>query len=461
MTGQIGPGWFPNEAMNGVPHWWDGSQWAPTPGTDPRVRLGQMIGDGYTLRWRPPYGWPSPPHAGWFPGPDWTPPPSLPYEPSHQWWRVTNMREYNNPSAVDLVLRTLNLEVRYPDIENTYALVADEIWVAPPNWPAAPRGWTPPPGWAPNPTWGPAPASWPFFQPDPAQVLEQRSLSDGLFQSTPATVQAFLNRIEDYLAWSVAINDALRAAADAFSARGIQGPWTSGLAEFSHKVDDVRQAVSAQRTYVLHALAQAGRFDEHFTTLRSAVAASIRAVILASSDILGSMEGPREEAEPTDGLSDGAELDQNYMPLSHAVMRALSLHLGQFERLNLLDSTGDEGEGAPAAWQAAEEAAASELRSRGFATAQRTPPGADGGFDVEGRGIVAQVKYLAQPVGREVVQRLVGANLHGARMAIFSRSGYTRQAMEFARTAQVALFLVDADDASTESVNEIAQDLYG
>lgn len=111
----------------------------------------------------------------------------------------------------------------------------------------------------------------------------------------------------------------------------------------------------------------------------------------------------------------------------------------------------DLGANAPA-WLIAEELAAAWLREHGFPDAVRTPPGVDGGFDVEARGLVGQVKHRAKPSGREEIQRLVGANLHGASMAFFSTAGYTTQAIQYAKAAGVTLYLLDLSNAHASPV---------
>jgi hypothetical protein len=94
-------------------------------------------------------------------------------------------------------------------------------------------------------------------------------------------------------------------------------------------------------------------------------------------------------------------------------------------------------------WQMAEELAAAHLRTLGFRDATRTPPGADGGIDVRGTGVVAQVKYHAQAVGGPDVQRLRGAG-YGVQTAVFySRGGYTESAVRAADETAIALFSFD------------------
>ncbi|MFF2773154.1 restriction endonuclease, partial [Streptomyces bacillaris] len=106
-------------------------------------------------------------------------------------------------------------------------------------------------------------------------------------------------------------------------------------------------------------------------------------------------------------------------------------------------------------WQAAELAAAEHLKSLGFIDAQRTQSGADGGIDVESSEAAAQVKFYANPVGRPDVQRLRGA-AHGYRIAVFySTGGYTKEAVEYADQASVALFFMDPYGRA-ESLSQLA-----
>jgi len=95
-------------------------------------------------------------------------------------------------------------------------------------------------------------------------------------------------------------------------------------------------------------------------------------------------------------------------------------------------------------WMAAETAAMEHMKRLGFVDAQVTPPGADGGIDVVSSDAVAQVKFYANPIGRPDIQRLRGA-AHEYRLALFySTGGYTKESVEYANGAGVALFLMDA-----------------
>jgi len=95
---------------------------------------------------------------------------------------------------------------------------------------------------------------------------------------------------------------------------------------------------------------------------------------------------------------------------------------------------------------AAEDYAAEVLAALGFGGVQRTPKGTDGGIDVIGHGVVAQVKFEALPTGRPALQALYGiASLEGAVAVFFSLAGYTAQAVEWADRAGVACIEYEAD----------------
>lgn len=94
-------------------------------------------------------------------------------------------------------------------------------------------------------------------------------------------------------------------------------------------------------------------------------------------------------------------------------------------------------------WQAAELAAVEHMKALGFVDAQKTQAGADGGIDVGSSEAAAQVKFYANPVGRPDIQRLRGA-AHEYRISVFySTGGYTREAVQYADQAAVALFAMD------------------
>lgn len=91
-------------------------------------------------------------------------------------------------------------------------------------------------------------------------------------------------------------------------------------------------------------------------------------------------------------------------------------------------------------WEA-EEVAAEWLRWFGFDDAKSTGVGPDGGVDVRGKALVAQVKMHMVPIGRPDLQRLHGiAVTEGAVSVFFSLTDYTRDAKEWADQVRMALF---------------------
>lgn len=111
-------------------------------------------------------------------------------------------------------------------------------------------------------------------------------------------------------------------------------------------------------------------------------------------------------------------------------------------------------------WQVAEKIAESHLNDLGFFRVQRTVSGADGGLDVVGQGVAAQVKLLRTPVGSPDVQRLRGA-AHRVENAVFyahRMSGYSRSAVRIADDSDVALFTYDLD-GTVAAVNQYAVEI--
>ncbi len=106
-------------------------------------------------------------------------------------------------------------------------------------------------------------------------------------------------------------------------------------------------------------------------------------------------------------------------------------------------------------WQAAELAAVEHMKTLGFIDAQTTKSGADGGIDVESSEAAAQVKFYATPVGRPDIQRLRGA-AHEYRLAVFySTGGYSREAVQYADQAGIALYRMDPF-GNAEAVSRVA-----
>jgi hypothetical protein len=112
-------------------------------------------------------------------------------------------------------------------------------------------------------------------------------------------------------------------------------------------------------------------------------------------------------------------------------------------------------------WQSAEENAAAWMRYWGFPDAQLTPPGSDGGIDVRAKRALAQVKYEARDIGREVLQRLVGARgrEQDRTLVFFTGAGYSDLAVEYANEMEIALFKY-ALNGSMNPLNRAARHLY-
>lgn len=109
-------------------------------------------------------------------------------------------------------------------------------------------------------------------------------------------------------------------------------------------------------------------------------------------------------------------------------------------------------------WARAELNAARLLQEWGWPDARVTPPGPDGGLDVVGTNVVAQVKTRAHDIGAPAIREFVGAahGLPDAQKVFFSASGYTRQAVEVADRTDTALFAFEARGAG-EPVNPAAR----
>lgn len=101
-------------------------------------------------------------------------------------------------------------------------------------------------------------------------------------------------------------------------------------------------------------------------------------------------------------------------------------------------------------WRDAETLAVSVLRAWGHPDATVTNAGADGGIDVRGRHVLAQVKHRSAPTGRPDIQRLFGARGTGTEdLFFFSGSGYSPQAIDYGEVHDIGLFSYTADGTMT------------
>ena len=96
-------------------------------------------------------------------------------------------------------------------------------------------------------------------------------------------------------------------------------------------------------------------------------------------------------------------------------------------------------------WRDYEIAAVSFLKGLGFAHAKGADPGADGGVDVRVPGVlVGQVKAHAAKTGRPQLQQIFGvaAGEGNVEALFFSKSGYTKNATEWANQNGIILLQV-------------------
>lgn len=100
------------------------------------------------------------------------------------------------------------------------------------------------------------------------------------------------------------------------------------------------------------------------------------------------------------------------------------------------------------------------MRFLGAEDAQVTQASQDGGIDVTSNLYVAQVKHYANPVGPAPVREIAG--VAGALLKqpiFFARSGYTRTAKDFGRSADVILFSYDTDLGKLTADSPLAQEV--
>jgi hypothetical protein len=98
----------------------------------------------------------------------------------------------------------------------------------------------------------------------------------------------------------------------------------------------------------------------------------------------------------------------------------------------------------PVDWRAAEVKVAGWLVERGERGVAVTPSSHDLGIDVNTDGLVVQVNHWKGNVGAPHVRQIVGAAMpSGKQPVLFTRSGFTRDALEFAEQAGVGLFTYD------------------
>lgn len=104
--------------------------------------------------------------------------------------------------------------------------------------------------------------------------------------------------------------------------------------------------------------------------------------------------------------------------------------------------------------------AAEFLRALGFRDAYATSASSDGGIDVLGAHIAAQVKWQGAQVGRPAVQSFLGAchpNTDKWIMCFFAYNGFTTPAQNLADSAPMALFTFDGSPSKWSPSNSYAR----
>jgi hypothetical protein len=79
----------------------------------------------------------------------------------------------------------------------------------------------------------------------------------------------------------------------------------------------------------------------------------------------------------------------------------------------------------------------------GYKDAEKTRSVKDGGIDIEGSRLVAQVKFQETPVGVKPIREIIGVNVRLRKdILFFSLNGFSRDAVEEANQSEVALFTI-------------------
>ncbi|GAA3668126.1 hypothetical protein GCM10022237_30030 [Nocardioides ginsengisoli] len=365
----------------------------------------------YRLEWTAPPGW-DPAPAGFAPQLDWRPSRYWPNPPEDwEFWQVVGDDE-----DVELFHQPPTVPPRRPA----------PVWAAPPQWPQPPAGWHPPAGWTPDLGWPPAPAGWSFWRQPAADEH--------------AIAAARLATRSDRLARLNEVEHLMRIHADLLA---------------------FQQTPVFQRRMTIGTRAELRQLTKE---IEGANANAGEVLLLARDRLVWALRYDQpSDAVLVDCLARLHPLHDAAQSWTRRILGIAPFESTQDRRLRLLNSLpygavdlDRASPGGPvdgedwefeivvpdADWKRAEQLAALALRRFGYLDAHVTEDGADGGIDVRATGLLAQVKYTSRPVGRPVIQQLVGA-ADGHPVACFALSGYTQQALSFAEDRGVSLFTVE------------------
>lgn len=468
------PGWHPDPAGSGDLRWWDGSSWRQLASAEPFLPVGKPAPNGFTFVWTPAPGWAVTPE-GWYPRPGWEPEIGAP-APASDWvfWQcVQPSDEPVTQARIDGLNAASESRERERDDEAWGEVNLETVplvWTPAPGWPPVPTGWAPPAGWIPDRKWPKAPANWAFWQHDPVVIRARQDRANQdldarsrVIVAVPEALASELSRGERM--WAVSLN-VTRLAKSPLRGEVATNCVLPANHSATVRLDDaharLHRVVCALRTYLLEVAYGVREVDIWLGELRRERRSAWHEYYQAIQNrLLASTELVRQRADAAYERFKRRPADPRLYSEGKGWNGVCQQLLAErSERSELIDALffGRQKSGVSAPeWQEAEELAARWLRVHGFPDAAVTPPGADGGLDVVGRGIAAQVKNLSTPVGRPTIQQLVGANRHGARAACFSRAGYSASAVAFANQTDVALFTIDTSRDAVEPVNNIAR----
>lgn len=349
-----------------------------------------------------------------------------------------------------------------PRAAHTAAATAAYTFNPPPGWTHPPAGWLPAPGWEPERSWPKPPEGWVLWQrttprpappqrhspwdPDPAagriahlidpgRIAERLNTVGGRVSLAAEVMQTQLTMIEQRIEF-----DTEHKSGGSNRSQWHPLEWSvrhAALAGQATAADLARRIVGSVKS------ADELLDDEHLEAQLQDVPVDAQLQPLDPDEVISRWRTLYAWVdELLDAMADRVgvsrdEMSRRAAPIPDRIVPTIT-------------ADGD-------SWQQAEHVAALALQHFGFPDARVTGPGTDGGLDVTGRSVAAQVKYTSVPVGRPVIQQLVGAS-GGRQTAFFSRSGYSSHAIAEANRHGMALFKLTLPSTVTP-VNAAASEL--